>query len=179
MRTLKIIFIAAFCLAPLSPLISTRVAALTETIQNGSGKTKAGKTAGDTSQSKQKGTPNQPVDPSKYVGSDSCSECHGAEATHYALTAHSKTKLISDKVDMRGCEACHGGARDHVGFYLNIQKLNEAGKEAEATTLMNDTEKAAAAKMTSFKEIGSAEASALCLKCHEGSQGRAEERFMR
>src|SRR5262249_16381562 len=60
---------------------------------------------------------------------------------------------------------------------LNIQKLNEAGKEDEATALMNDTVKAAAAKLGSFKEMSSAEASAQCLKCHEGSQGRSEERF--
>src|SRR5258706_12324670 len=125
MRNLKIIFVAAFCLAPLSPLIVTRVAALTATIaQSSSAKAKAGKTPGDASQSKQKVKPNQPVDPSKYVGSDSCAECHGAEATHYALTAHSKTKLISDKVDMRGCEPCHGATLYHVGFHQTIQKLN-------------------------------------------------------
>jgi DmsE family decaheme c-type cytochrome len=178
MRTLKIIFVAAFCLALISPLISTRVAALTATIARISSlEEKADAAANDTSQSKQKVKPNQPVDPAKYVGSDSCAECHGSEATHYALTAHSKTKLISEKVDMHGCEACHGGARDHVGFYLNIQKLNEAGNEAEATVLMNDTAKASAAKMLSFKEMGAAEASSLCLKCHEGSQGRSEERF--
>jgi hypothetical protein len=76
--------------------------------------------------------------------------CHAAEATHYALTAHSKTNVGSAPVDKRSCEACHGPARGHVDFYLNIQKLNEAGKEDEATALMNDTAKAAAAKMLSF-----------------------------
>jgi DmsE family decaheme c-type cytochrome len=60
---------------------------------------------------------------------------------------------------------------------LQIQKLNEAGKEDEATALMNDAAKASAARMLSFKEMSSAESSATCLKCHEGSQGRSEERF--
>jgi DmsE family decaheme c-type cytochrome len=176
MRTLKITLIIIFCLAPLSPVLSTRVAAVAATFtKSGSPAANTGGAAVDTPKEKQKQRP--PVDPSKYVGSESCAECHGAEATHYALTAHSKTKLVSEKVDMRGCEACHGGARDHLDFYLKIQKLNEAGKEDEATTLMNDADKAAAAKMVSFKELGAAESSALCLKCHEGSQGRSEERF--
>ncbi len=118
-----------------------------------------------------------PDDLSKYVGSDSCAECHGAEVARYELTAHSKTKLISDKVNLRGCESCHGGARDHVAFYLDIQKANEAGKEAEAEKLMNDTVKAAAASLSSFKNMPAAQATATCLKCHEGTQGRSEERF--
>lgn len=169
MRTLKAVLVASFLLAALSPMIITRVAALAAT----SSKTLSAEAATEPSDSKK----NEPVDLSKYVGSESCAECHGAEVNHYALTAHNKTKLISDKVDLRGCEACHGGARDHVGFYLNIQKLNEAGKEAEATTLMNDTTKMIAAKLNSFKEMSSAQSTAICLKCHEGSQGRSEERF--
>ena len=171
MRTLKIVLVMVFCLAPLMPTISTRVAALTTTLAQGKApKEKPGK---DAAQSK----PRQPVDASQYVGGESCAECHAAEATHYALTAHSKTKVGNAPVDKQSCEACHGPARGHVDFYLNIQKLNEAGKEDEANALMNDTAKAAAAKMLSFKEIPSAEASAICLKCHEGEQGRSEERF--
>src|SRR5262249_62081592 len=122
-------------------------------------------------------TRGRPVAPSQYVGGESCAECHAAEATHYALTAHNKTNVGNAPVDKRSCEACHGPAKGHVDFYLAIQKLNEAGKEDEATTLMNDTAKAAAARMLSFKEMPSAESSAICLKCHEGEQGRSEERF--
>src|SRR5262249_33689490 len=149
-----------FCLAPLMPTISTRVAALSATLAQGksskekSGKEKPGK---DAAQSK----PRQPVDASQYVGGSSCAECHAAEATHYALTAHSKTKVGNASVDKQSCEACHGPAKGHVDFYLSIQKLNEAGKEDEATALMNDTTKAAAAKMLSFKEMPSAESSAI------------------
>src|SRR5262249_37543956 len=99
------------------------------------------------------------------------------EATHYALTAHNKTNAGNADVDKRSCEACHGPAKGHVDFYLNIQKLNEAGKEDEATALMNDAAKAAAARMRSFKEMSSSEASATCRKCTDGEQGRSEERF--
>lgn len=167
MRTLKIILILSFTMAVASPFISTKVAALTAPQKPAVAKS-------DTvPQSKQA----QPVDASQFVGSDSCAECHGAESTHYALTAHAKTKVLNAPIDKHGCEACHGGARNHVDFYLDIQKLNEAGKEDEATALMNDTAKAAAANLKSFSKMSSAESTATCLKCHEGSQGNAEERF--
>src|SRR5215813_3717594 len=158
MRTLKVGVVIIFCLATLTPAISGRVTALTATLaQSSSPKGKSGN-AKDAAQSKQ----HQSVDASQYVGSESCAECHGAEATHYALTAHSKTNLANATADMKGCEACHGPARGHVDFYLNIQKLNEAGKEDEATALMNDMVKAAAAKLASFKEMSSAESSVTC-----------------
>ena len=168
MRILKIVLVTCFLLAPVSPLVIKRVVALAASNNN---TPVEAATAPSNSQKK------TPIDPAKYIGSDSCAECHGAEATHYALTAHSKTKFASEKVDLHGCEACHGGARDHVGFYLGIQKLNEAGKEDEATAMMNDTVKMTAAKLASFKEMSAAQASESCLKCHEGSQGRSEERF--
>ena len=173
MRTLKISLVIVFCLSALTPVISTKVAALSGTLtQDNSSKGKSGK-AKESTQSKQ----SQPVDPSKYVGSESCAECHGAEATHFALTSHSKTLVGDFAVDKRSCEACHGPAKGHLDFYLQIQKLNEAGKDAESTALMNDPAKAADARMRSFKEMSSAETSAVCLKCHEGTQGISEERF--
>ena len=173
MRILKLGLVVVFCLAALTPVISTRVAALTATLaQNKASNGKSGKTnvAAPSKQS-------QEVDASKYVGSESCAGCHGAEATHYALTAHAKTKLMHAGVDQQGCESCHGPARGHLDFYLKIQKLNEDGKDNEATELMNDTAKAEAAKMRSFPALSSAAISATCLKCHEGSQGRNDERF--
>src|SRR5215475_11830818 len=167
MRSLKIALVITFFLAALTPAISTRVAALSATLaQSKSSKEKPDKNK-DAAQSKR----GQPVDPSQYVGGESCAECHAAEATHYALTAHNKTNVGNAPVDKRSCEACHGPAKGHVDFYLAIQKLNEAGKEDEATALMNDTAKAAAAKMISFKTMSSAEASATCLKCHADKQG--------
>jgi DmsE family decaheme c-type cytochrome len=169
MRTLKVLLVAAFLCAPLSTAISSKVTGLMARFSANSSAVEA---AANTQSKK-----SQPVDASQFVGSESCAECHGAEATHYALTAHAKTKVLNAPVDKHGCEACHGPARGHVDFYLGIQKLNEAGKEAEATTLMNDTAKAAAAKLSNFKEMSAAQSTAICLKCHEGSQGISEERF--
>ena len=118
-----------------------------------------------------------PEEEAKYIGSSSCSECHTNQAAHYALTAHAKTMVKGNNTKIQGCEACHGGARDHVAFYQGSQQLIKEGKDAEAQTLMNDEAKAKAAQMLSFKNIPAAQASEACLKCHEGSQGKTEERF--
>ncbi len=156
MRTLKIVLVLSFLLAAASPFISTKVAALT------ANETSPVETTETAPQSKQA----QPVDTSQYAGSDSCVGCHGVQANHYAKTAHAKAKFMNGSVDKNGCESCHGPARAHLDFYLNIQKLNEAGKEDEATALMNDTVKAAASKLFSFKESAPAAITRNCMQCH-------------
>jgi DmsE family decaheme c-type cytochrome len=116
------------------------------------------------------------ADPAAYAGSASCAECHSAEATFFALTAHAK---LSDKfpVDQQGCEACHGGAKAHVEFHQTTQRLFKENKDDEANAWLNDAAKALAAKMTNPEDLPPAQATATCLKCHEGQQGRSEERF--
>jgi DmsE family decaheme c-type cytochrome len=117
------------------------------------------------------------VDPSKYVGSETCSECHEAQSAFVAITAHSKTMSENFPVDRRGCEACHGGGKQHVEFHKTAAQLFKEGKDVEANALYNDEDKAAGAKMRNLLELPAAEASDTCLKCHEGQQGRSEERF--
>ncbi len=115
-------------------------------------------------------------DPNQYIGSDTCAECHTGQHAFFSLTAHAK---LGDKfpVDQRGCEACHGGARTHAEFQKTIAQLFKDGKDAEATALMNDAARVEAAKMRDIKDLSSSETTAICLKCHEGSQGRNDERF--
>src|SRR5262249_33051646 len=93
MRTLKVGLVALFCLGALSPAISRRVAALSLTQpprgaarEKSSGAAEAKRQAPGQAREKT-------VDRSQYVGGESCAECHGAEAAHYALTAHSKTAV--------------------------------------------------------------------------------------
>ena len=117
------------------------------------------------------------ADPAQYVGSETCSECHTNESAHFSLTAHRKTLGDSIAVDRRGCEACHGGGRAHAEFHQTAQRLFKEGKDDQASALYADEAKAAAAKMRDLNGLSAAEASAVCLKCHEGEQGRNEERF--
>lgn len=167
MKNLKIATILLFAVAAIIPAISMRVTALTKSTAKA-----------DAVESADKATSNPaPQDTSKFVGSDRCAECHTNQASHIAITAHRKTNFKGAQVDMVGCEACHGGARDHLGYYAAAQKLIADGKDAEAQALYADQAKADAAKMLSFDSLSVAASSAICLKCHEGSQGRSEERF--
>jgi predicted CXXCH cytochrome family protein len=118
-----------------------------------------------------------PQDLSQYIGNESCAECHDNQATHYKLTAHSKTNNEKFRANQRGCEACHGGAKLHVEFYTTAQKLMKEGKDAEAQAMYSDETKAKAAALRSFSELSPKEASAVCLTCHKGTQGKSEERF--
>jgi DmsE family decaheme c-type cytochrome len=118
-----------------------------------------------------------PADASRYIGSDNCAECHDTQSAFFNLTAHHKTLTADAPLDRRGCEACHGGARAHVEFQQTVQRYFKEGKDAEATALLADEPKANAARMRDLTELPATEASSLCLKCHEGQQGRQEERF--
>lgn len=155
MRILKLVLIILFCAAASVPFISTRLAANTNRETNASSQ----------------------QDTSQYVGSSTCAECHTNQATHYTLTAHSKTNNDKYSADKRGCEACHGGAKQHVEFHSTAQRLIKEGKDAEAQAIYDDTTKAKAASMRSYGVLSPKDASAVCLKCHEGSQGQSEERF--
>lgn len=167
MKNLKIATILLFAVAAIIPVISMRVTALTKSTAKADAVESADKEPNNTA----------PQDTSKFVGSDRCAECHTNQASHIAITAHRKTDFKGASVDMVGCEACHGGARDHLGYYAAAQKLIADGKDAEAQALYADQAKADAAKMLSFDSLSVAASSAICLKCHEGSQGRSEERF--
>ena len=112
----------------------------------------------------------------KYIGSDSCAECHSAETAFYQLTAHNRLGKDMPK-DRQSCEACHGGARDHVAYYKEVDQLLKGGKESEATALMNNEARSKAAGMTAMDQLSPVESSKVCLKCHEGTEGRGDERF--
>lgn len=167
MRVLKIALFILFSLTAAAPLISTKLATRL-----------GGVKASTTPVAEPAVANNPPQDLSQYVGSEACSECHSNQTTQFTLTAHHRASVKNNgPADKKGCEACHGPAKNHVDFYLSAQKLAKDGKDAEAQALYNDTAKSKAAKMIVFSELSSKDSSAICLKCHEGAQGRNEERF--
>jgi DmsE family decaheme c-type cytochrome len=161
MRKLKFILVMIFCLTAVTLAYLPQTAAFT--------------VAEESHPQKLNGAPT--VDPAMYVGSEMCAECHTSEAAFFNLTAHRKTEDTRYAADKRGCESCHGPAKQHVDFHRTAALLYKEGKETEASALYNDAAKAEAAKMKNLKDLSAAEASASCLKCHEGEQGRSEERF--
>src|SRR5581483_1037327 len=179
MRTLKVILVLVFSISATIPMISPRLPWLTTAFAGSSPqKEKAAGQSATKGNGKQKQNNNHPpADPAMYVGSETCAQCHTNEAAHYAVTAHRKTNNDRYPVNERGCEACHGGAKNHVEFYKTAQDLIKDGKDAEAQALYADETKSRAAKMRSFTELSPSDATAVCLTCHEGTQGRSEERF--
>src|SRR5262249_14955357 len=121
-------------------------------------------------------TPNVGQD-AQYVGSNACSECHTDIAAFVSVTAHRKTFGEHRAPDMQGCESCHGPAGKHIEYYKTAQQLVKDGKDAEAERLLADEARSTAARMRSFSTLSPAAQSAVCLKCHEGTEGRTGERF--
>jgi DmsE family decaheme c-type cytochrome len=180
MRIFKIVLFSVFVLSSLalnlSPKVKAYWAGRYDQPENAnevsiSGKSQAGNSA------QQGKNLAQTANADQYIGSDVCAECHTDISAFFSVTIHRKTLNVHEQVDWRGCEACHGPAKNHVEYQKTAQNLIKEGKEDEATKLMADETRAAAAKMRSFDELSSAAASAVCLKCHEGTQGRNEERF--
>ena len=102
MRILKLVLVVLFTVSAAVPFLSMKLTVL------GVG-SKPPASAG-------KGQQKAPLsaDPSLYAATESCEECHTNQAAHYALTAHSKTKVGGKgAVDMVGCQACQIG-RAHV-----------------------------------------------------------------
>lgn len=80
---------------------------------------------------------------SEYVGEETCKTCHADLAKNFEHTAHFAT-VLNKKAgpEHQGCEACHGPGKAHV----------EGGGDV--------------AKIISFKNLTSEEASKRCLTCH-------------
>jgi DmsE family decaheme c-type cytochrome len=110
---------------------------------------------GKSDSDKQKGkqlTPSerhQPVDPSQYVGADTCKSCHEDVAKGYDKGPHWKTTLAKHQgPQWQGCEACHGPGKEHA-------------------------ESADPSKIIRFPSLSAEESSKRCLSCHEMGQEHA------
>ncbi|MBO0723646.1 MAG: DmsE family decaheme c-type cytochrome [Blastocatellia bacterium] len=168
MRILKIALVIAFSLTVAAQLIPSRLMAFAA----GWPKDQNRKAA------QQKADKNAaPADADQYIGSTACAECHTDIAAFFSVTAHRKTLNSEGPVDRHGCEACHGPAKKHVEYYQAAQNLAKDGKDDELNKLYADEARAEAARMRSFAGLSASAASAVCLKCHEGTEGRNGERF--
>jgi DmsE family decaheme c-type cytochrome len=155
MRVLKLALVMLFCVLVAAPLLSTQLTALSGDKRTVKLPFEAAVAALPFS-----------TDPSQYVGSTSCAECHAEEVARYTPTAHNKAKSAKAAINLRGCEACHGGAKVHVEYYQTTQKLAAEGKEAEAQAMLSDESKSTPARMIRFDKITPAETNTTCMQCH-------------
>ena len=147
MRILKTALVICFLLAPVSPSVMKRIAALTAQTSNASVE------AATVPAEKKRA----PVDPAKYVGSESCAECHGAEArivdvgrqrqclvgwadgaNHKAAAAVAGACRVGDRLQVchyirndleraaAANEADQGRADVTFGFHTAVQTVTEA-----------------------------------------------------
>ena len=90
-----------------------------------------------------------PVDPSQYVGAETCKTCHEEVAASYDKGPHWKTTLVKHQgPEWQGCEACHGPGKAHA-------------------------ESADPEKIIRFGGLSREESSKRCLSCHEFGQEHA------
>lgn len=91
----------------------------------------------------------QKVDPSQYVGSDTCKGCHEDLGKSFDRGPHGKTNLAKRQgPQWQGCEACHGPGKEHA-------------------------ESADPSKIIRFPGLSREEASRRCLGCHGFSEEHA------
>ncbi len=50
----------------------------------------------------------------KYVGMDTCAQCHDKEYKEYKLSTHARINIKNDSTGAEGCETCHGPGSIHV-----------------------------------------------------------------
>lgn len=92
--------------------------------------------------------------PSDYVGWEVCQGCHIAQVTAWKETKMGKVMLGKPRNDLeaKACEACHGGAREHVAAKGDTTKIFRFTKASPATV---------------------AEKNERCLQCHQkGAQAQ-------
>ncbi|HEV2960799.1 MAG TPA: cytochrome c3 family protein [Candidatus Angelobacter sp.] len=93
------------------------------------------------------------VDPSQYVGADTCKACHEDVGKIFDKGPHWKTTIAKRQgPQWQGCEACHGPGKEHA-------------------------ESADPAKIIRFPGLSGEEASKRCLGCHEF--GKEHANFLR
>lgn len=97
-----------------------------------------------TKQTKEKQAKKKVIDPSQYLGSETCKACHEEVYKKFEPTPHWKTMLDTRRgPEWQGCEACHGPGAEHV---------NSGGDKT---------------KIFNFTNVTTEEISERCLACHQ------------
>jgi predicted CXXCH cytochrome family protein len=95
-----------------------------------------------------------------YMGNDSCKACHEQEYENFQGTPHAAAAHSRFETDMsRGCESCHGPAKEHV--------LCET-KRKEAMDLGQEAVDCAPGLIGTFRGKSPKDVSDNCLSCHAG-----------
>ncbi len=108
----------------------------------------------------------RPAD-SPYVGSDTCGECHRQGYRRFSATKMAKVffEAPRNELEARGCEACHGPAREHV------EKAREHDRaRGRGLTYLGPPSGQFILRFGKDSPQSAKEQSAQCLQCHERGQ---------
>ena len=108
-------------------------------------KPSAGKSATETPSKEEQGRAISNIDPSQYVGTQACADCHENAGGSFTTNPHHKT-LEDKSPDRQGCEACHGAGKAHA----------ESGDPDN---------------IVRFESVSKAGIAKICSECHNLSQG--------
>jgi len=109
-------------------------------------------------------SPNPPVNPSDYVGSETCTTCHAEESKKFDSNPHAKLALEHGGKGVT-CESCHGPGKAHVesgGDKTKILDLATANAKAVDATCLG----CHAGAHPNFLRSPHAKADVSCLGCH-------------
>lgn len=68
----------------------------------------------------------------KFVGSESCAECHQNVTSNFHDATHAKLMAPGDNATMVGCESCHGPGSLHVKSGGELATIVNPGKDPES-----------------------------------------------
>jgi predicted CXXCH cytochrome family protein len=117
------------------------------------------------------------VDPTQYVGTQACADCHGNVGGTFPKNPHAKT-LTNKEVNKQGCESCHGPGKSHAesGDPDNIVRFESVSK-AGATKICSGCHLAKDLGDTVHVQHSKAEVG--CLDCHSVHFGNAQEHWIK
>jgi DmsE family decaheme c-type cytochrome len=117
-------------------------------------------------------SPNASVNPSDYVGPETCTTCHAEESKKFDSNPHAKLALEHSGQGVT-CESCHGPGKAHVesgGDKTKILDLATANAKAADATCLG----CHAGAHPNFLRSPHAKADVSCLGCHTVHQAAPE-----
>src|ERR1035437_7217616 len=109
----------------------------------------------------------QAADASPYAGSNACEECHKQYYRKFAISKMAKVffEAPRNELESRGCEACHGPAREHIA----TEHARDAARAA-GTTYKGPKSSEFIIRFGKDVPLSMEEQSLRCLQCHEKGQ---------
>lgn len=106
----------------------------------------------------------------KFMGSESCAQCHADKTKHFASSDHARLKALGENAANVGCESCHGAASIHISSGGAARTIVNPRKSPEACYQCH-VDKRGSFSLTHHHPL--IEGKVSCADCHNPHEGRA------